>query len=129
VRARDFVADWGDRLGHLHFTDGSGSFKDEHLFPGEGDQESWALLDDLMAAGWQGQVVLEVNSRKAGNRARRAALLGQTLIEVRTHLGQDIDERTRACVAEALERIATADDLAVLGPDPQGSLGKDWRDG
>ena len=128
VKSRELVAAWGPRLGHVHFTDGAGSFKDEHLFPGEGNQEAWELLDDLVAMGYDGQVVLEVNSRKAGARARREALLGQTLIDIRTRLGQQVDESTIETTHEALELLATADEDA-LGPDPEGALGKDWRDG
>lgn len=128
VSSREFARTWGPRLGHVHFTDGNGSFKDEHLFPGEGNQHAWELLDDLVTAGYAGQIVLEVNSRKAGNRARREAMLGQTLMAIRERLGQRIDQSTRASTAEALALLATADP-EDLGQDPAGSLGKDWRDG
>lgn len=128
ISSRDLVKAWGRRLGHVHFTDGTGSFKDEHIFPGEGNQEAWELLDDLVAMDYQGQVVLEVNSRKAGNRARREAMLGQTLIDIRTRLGQQVDKTTIEHTHEALELLATADP-EELGPDPEGALGKDWRDG
>lgn len=128
MNSRNYVREWGPRLGHVHFTDGSGSFKDEHLFPGEGNQQAWELLDDLVAAGYDGQVVLEVNSRRAGNRATREAMLGQVLIEMRTRLGQQVDDTTERHTRAALELVATAspDDL---GPDPSGSRGTDWRDG
>lgn len=128
VRSRELAAAWGPRLGHLHLTDGQGSFKDQHLFPGEGDQEAWELLDDLVAREWTGQVVLEVNSRRAGNRARREAMLGQLLIDVRTRLGQDIAPSTEVATRTALEKIASGS-VDALGPDPEGALGRDWRDG
>lgn len=128
VKARELAKAWGDRLGHLHLTDGQGSFKDQHLFPGEGDQEAWELLGDLVDARWPGQVVLEVNSRRAGNRARREAMLGQLLIDVRTHLGQEVAPTTEEATQEALEKLASAPP-SELGPDPEGALGKDWRDG
>lgn len=125
--ARQLAREWGPRLRHLHFTDGSGSFKDEHLFPGEGNQDAWALLDDLVGAGFAGQVVLEVNSRKAGGPVRRQAMLGQALMAIRDRLGQPIAAQTRAATAEALASHET-------GTDPRGALddltsGKDWRDG
>ncbi|MGA4506321.1 sugar phosphate isomerase/epimerase family protein [Propionibacteriaceae bacterium G1746] len=126
--SRDYAAVWGKRLQHVHFTDGSGSFKDEHLMPGEGDQEAFELLDDLVADGYQGQIVLEVNSRRAGNRAAREALLGQALIDIRTRLGQDVAEGTRRHTEDALELVLTAAP-EDLGPDPRGALGPDWRDG
>lgn len=129
AKSRELVKNWGGRLGHLHFTDGNGSFKDEHLFPGEGNQEAWELLDDLVEAGYDGQIVLEVNSRKAGNRARREAMLGQTLIDIRTRLGQKVDKTTVEHTQEALELLATATDPDQLGPDPEGARGNDWRDG
>ena len=128
MESRDYVRDWGRRLRHVHFTDGSGSFKDEHLFPGEGNQQAYELLDDLVANGYAGQVVLEVNSRRAGNRATREALLGQALIDMRQRLGQQVDETTERHTRAALELVATAPPDA-LGTDPSGALGPDWRDG
>ncbi|MGD8214780.1 sugar phosphate isomerase/epimerase family protein [Aestuariimicrobium sp. Y1814] len=126
--SREYVRDWGRRLQHVHFTDGSGSFKDEHLLPGEGNQEAYALLDDLVATGYTGQVVLEVNSRRAGNRATREALLGQVLIDMRHRLGQQVDETTTRHTEAALELVATSAP-EELGHDPAGAIGDDWRDG
>ena len=40
----------GDRLTHLHLTDGSGSTKDEHLVPGRGNQPC-AEVCQLLADG------------------------------------------------------------------------------
>ena len=79
---------WGPRLRHVHITDGSGSLKDEHLLPGEGDQEAFELLNRLAMRGFDGHVVLEVNTRKAGSRARREEILAQCLSDIRTQLGQ-----------------------------------------
>lgn len=126
--SRDYARAWGPKLRHVHFTDGNGSFKDEHLFPGEGSQQAWELLDDLQEYGYDGQIVLEVNSRKAGNRARRELLLGETLIAIRRRLGQAVDETTERTTEHAKELLATASP-DELGEDPQGALGDDWRDG
>jgi hypothetical protein len=44
----------GDRVRHLHLTDGSGSLMDEHLVPGDGTQPVAEVLEKLAAAGWDG---------------------------------------------------------------------------
>lgn len=85
----DYVREWGPRLRHLHVTDGSGSALDEHLFPGEGDQQAFAVLGQLMADGFDGHVVLEVNSRKLGSHELRAQRLAECLAGLRSALGQD----------------------------------------
>ncbi|RKT78968.1 sugar phosphate isomerase/epimerase [Terracoccus luteus] len=54
----------GDRLAHVHLADGLGSFKDEHLVPGRGAQPCAAVLQLLADTGWQGDVVVEVGTRK-----------------------------------------------------------------
>jgi sugar phosphate isomerase/epimerase len=66
----------GDRLRHVHMTDGSGSAKDEHLVPGRGSQPCGEFLEQLAEAGFEGHIVAEINTRKAGSReAREADLL------------------------------------------------------
>ena len=63
----------GDRLRHIHLTDGTGSAKDEHLVPGRGDQPCAELLQSLAGRGFQGSVALEVSTRKVPSRAVREA--------------------------------------------------------
>ena len=41
----------GDRLRHIHMTDGTGSAKDEHLVPGRGSQPCAELLEHLAGSG------------------------------------------------------------------------------
>jgi len=66
----------GDRLRHIHMTDGSGSPKDEHLVPGRGTQPCGEFLEHLAGVGFEGHIVAEINTRKAGTReAREADLL------------------------------------------------------
>jgi sugar phosphate isomerase/epimerase len=66
----------GDRLRHVHMTDGSGSAKDEHLVPGRGSQPCGEFLEQLAEAGFEGHIVAEINTRKAASReAREADLL------------------------------------------------------
>ncbi len=54
----------GPRLAHVHLADGSGSFKDEHLVPGRGAQPCDELLGLLPDLGFQGQVTVEVSTRR-----------------------------------------------------------------
>jgi sugar phosphate isomerase/epimerase len=76
----------GDRLGHVHIADGSGSARDEHLVPGRGTQPCGQLLEGLAASGFDGLVVCEVSTRKAEDRAEREADLAEALAYTRLHL-------------------------------------------
>jgi sugar phosphate isomerase/epimerase len=61
----------GDRLRHIHMTDGTGSAKDEHLVPGRGTQPVAELLEHLATVDFGGHIVVEINTRRAGNREAR----------------------------------------------------------
>lgn len=87
VDALGMARDLGDRLAHIHLADGSGSGRDEHLLPGQGNQPAAALLESLPATGFDGQVVVEVSTRAVADPAERAVLLGQALSFAREHLG------------------------------------------
>ncbi|ONI82777.1 hypothetical protein ALI22I_41010 [Saccharothrix sp. ALI-22-I] len=76
----------GDGLTHVHLADGSGLPKDEHLVPGRGNQPCGELLSHLTRTGFTGQVVLEVNTRRARTAAERAELLAESLLYARLHL-------------------------------------------
>jgi sugar phosphate isomerase/epimerase len=69
----------GDRLRHIHLTDGTGSAKDEHLVPGRGTQPVAELLEHLAGVGFDGHIVVEINTRKAGNREARELDLMEAL--------------------------------------------------
>jgi sugar phosphate isomerase/epimerase len=69
----------GDRLRHIHLTDGTGSAKDEHLVPGRGTQPVAELLEHLAGDGFDGHIVVEINTRKAGNRDARELDLVESL--------------------------------------------------
>jgi len=60
-------------------TDGTGSAKDEHLVPGRGTQPVAELLEHLAAVDFAGHVVVEINTRKAGNREARELDLVEAL--------------------------------------------------
>lgn len=69
----------GDRLRHIHLTDGTGSAKDEHLVPGRGTQPVAELLEHLAGRSFDGHIVVEINTRKAGNREARELDLVESL--------------------------------------------------
>jgi sugar phosphate isomerase/epimerase len=69
----------GDRLRHIHLTDGTGSAKDEHLVPGRGTQPVAELLEHLAGRAFDGHIVVEINTRKAGNRDARELDLMESL--------------------------------------------------
>jgi sugar phosphate isomerase/epimerase len=61
----------GERLRHIHMTDGTGSAKDEHLVPGRGSQPCAELLELLADRGFTGHIVIEINTRRSGSRQER----------------------------------------------------------
>lgn len=67
-------AELGTRLSHVHLADGSGSLKDEHLAPGRGKQPCAEFLRRLGPAGFHGDVVVEVGTRRLAPDAREADL-------------------------------------------------------
>jgi sugar phosphate isomerase/epimerase len=69
----------GDRLRHIHLTDGTGSAKDEHLVPGRGRQPVAELLEHLAGVGFEGHIVVEINTRRAGDREARELDLMEAL--------------------------------------------------
>jgi sugar phosphate isomerase/epimerase len=75
-----------DRLAHLHIADGTGLTKDEHLVPGRGSQPCAEVLERLAARGFAGHVVVEINTRRALDRAEREADLAEALAYCRLHL-------------------------------------------
>jgi sugar phosphate isomerase/epimerase len=76
----------GSRLAHVHIADGTGLPKDEHLVPGRGTQPCDTVLERLAAAGFGGHVVVEINTRRALDRAEREADLAEALAFCRLHL-------------------------------------------
>ncbi len=76
----------GDRLAHVHIADGDGAAKDQHLVPGRGNQPCAELLEGLAVRGFDGQVVVEVNTRRCEDRAEREADLAEALAFTRLNL-------------------------------------------
>ncbi|CAN5310199.1 sugar phosphate isomerase/epimerase [soil metagenome] len=75
----------GDRLRHVHLTDGSGSAKDEHLVPGRGAMGAAAFLKYLASTSFDGEIVLEINTRRCTSREEREADLRESLAFAREH--------------------------------------------
>ena len=75
----------GSRLAHVHIADGTGSAKDEHLIPGRGTQPCAEFLEGVAAAGFAGEIVVEINTRKAKDQAERDADLLEALAFTRLH--------------------------------------------
>ncbi len=99
----ELALDLGDRLRHLHLTDGvaaeEGKVFDEHLLPGHGHEPVAEVLEMLAAQEWTGQVVAEIKTRQARSERDRLRLLREALHFAREHLGQlgdDAPEPERA---------------------------------
>ena len=75
----------GDRLRHVHLTDGTGSAKDEHLVPGRGSIGADEFLAHVARSGFAGEIVLEINTRKCANREERERDLRESLEFARAH--------------------------------------------
>ncbi len=75
----------GPRLRHVHLTDGTGLAKDEHLVPGRGSVGAAEFLQHLARTGFGGEIVVEINTRKAANRDEREADLRASLEFAREH--------------------------------------------
>jgi sugar phosphate isomerase/epimerase len=78
----------GANLTHLHLADGTGLPRDEHLVPGRGGQPCAEVCEHLATSGFAGQVVVEINTRRARGQADRAKDLAEALLFARLHLGQ-----------------------------------------
>lgn len=83
----------GPTLRHVHLTDGVPGFRDDHLLPGQGDQDCAGVLRYVAATGFAergGQVVVEVSTRGM-NRSQRREALASALAFAREHLDGDGD--------------------------------------
>ena len=94
--ALEMAATMGDRLTHVHIADGTGTARDEHLVPGRGTQPCAEFLEGLAGRGFDGLVVVEVNTRKADDRAEREADLAEALAFTRLNLAAPLELDTSA---------------------------------
>lgn len=80
------AADLGDRLSHVHLTDGTPSNRDEHLVPGRGTQPVAQFLTALHANGFSGDIIVEVSTRGCTDRMERETDLAEARAYAREHL-------------------------------------------
>jgi sugar phosphate isomerase/epimerase len=92
--AMDMAGRMNNRLAHIHIADGLGTGRDEHLVPGRGTQPCAELLERLARQRFNGTVVVEVNTRRADNRADREADLAEALAFTRLNLAAPVDGDT-----------------------------------
>jgi sugar phosphate isomerase/epimerase len=90
--AMEMAARMGDRLSHVHIADGIGTARDEHLVPGRGEQPCAELLESLAARGFDGTVVVEINTRRATSRTERETDLAEALAFTRLYLAAPVAE-------------------------------------
>lgn len=86
----------GERLRHVHMTDGTGSAKDEHLVPGRGEQPCAELLEHLAGRAFSGHIVIEINTRRAASKAARELDLVEALAFTRLHFAAAEDSGRRS---------------------------------
>jgi sugar phosphate isomerase/epimerase len=79
----ELLEGFGTRLAHVHLADGTGSRNDEHLVPGRGSQPCEGVLHRLASSGYDGIVVIEVNTRRSSPE-QRGADLAESLAFTRT---------------------------------------------
>ncbi|MFC7329281.1 sugar phosphate isomerase/epimerase family protein [Marinactinospora rubrisoli] len=106
--AMDMAKRLGDRLSHVHLADGVGGQNfDEHLIPGRGGQPCAEVLEHLAGSGYDRQIVLEVNTRKAADRQARELDLAEALAFTRLHfVGVGGDGHGGTSRVDRRERIA-----------------------
>ncbi|HLS26348.1 MAG TPA: sugar phosphate isomerase/epimerase [Beutenbergiaceae bacterium] len=92
----ELLQSMGERVSHLHLADGASSSMDQHLVPGRGDQPCAQVLHELARTGWDGDVVVEVQTRRAPSAEHVRADLSASLDFARTHLAAGALERERA---------------------------------
>jgi sugar phosphate isomerase/epimerase len=82
----EMAKELGGRLAHVHLADGIGVVnRDEHLVPGRGNQPAAEMLEFLAARRYTGQVVVEINTRRALGRDQRIDDLAESLAFARLH--------------------------------------------
>ena len=81
----DIIEAWGDRLAHVHLTDGLNGVSDLHLLPGAGNQRADEVLAELARRRYSQQIVLEVKTNNADQPGERIRQLAEALEFARTH--------------------------------------------
>ncbi len=87
----EYALAMGDRLRHIHLTDGTvsmseGQLHDEHLVPGQGTQPVAEVLHYLAARDWNGSMIAEVHTGTVVSESARLAQLRETREFAAAHL-------------------------------------------
>jgi len=86
----------GPRLRHVHLTDGTSNARDEHLVPGRGEMGADRFLEHIARIGFDGEVVVEINTRRCGSVEEREEDLAESLEFARRHLAAGADAGAEA---------------------------------
>jgi len=113
----------GQRLHHVHVGDGTGANRDEHLVPGRGTQPCGQVLGRLARQEFAGGVVVEINTRRAADRARREEDLAESLAFTRLHLSTpvartSVSPERDGSPAPTVGRLSTDRDSTPRHPTP-----------
>jgi sugar phosphate isomerase/epimerase len=103
------MEEMGERLTHVHVGDGTGANRDEHLVPGRGTQPCGLVLQRLVGRSFEGQIVVEINTRRAGDRTRREEDLAESLAFTRLHLSaRPTSASSESAVHRSASRVESA---------------------
>lgn len=121
--AMDMAKELGDRLTHVHLADGLGGQNlDEHLIPGRGNQPCGELLEHLASNGYENQLVLEVNTRKAPDREARELELAEALAFTRLHFAGAVERPRRGAGTARRSFDADSDPHRTWQVSPDGTV-------
>ena len=97
----------GNTVRHVHLADGSGSGHDEHLVPGLWTQPARAAIQYLAANNWDGDLCVEIGTRKAGSPAHREAMIRESLLFARSAITGAQEPQMPIAHIEALHHRST----------------------
>jgi sugar phosphate isomerase/epimerase len=81
----ELARDLGDRLSHVHLTDGTDSGRDEHLVPGRGTQPVAQFLEFCAMTGRSMDLIVEISTRRCPDRDARQVDLAESLAFAKLH--------------------------------------------
>jgi len=94
----EYALAMGDRLRHVHLSDGTastadGQLHDEHLVPGHGTQPVAEVLHYLASSDWNGSVIAEVHTGAMVSEATRLEQLRETRAFAASHIEAGVRAR------------------------------------
>ena len=117
----------GPTLRHLHLTDGVPGPLDDHLLPGQGNQDCAGVLRHLAATGFEaggGQVVVEVTTRSmtAAQRLEGSPARWPSPASTSRAGNRPTSPSRPASATAAAEPCASCANCALTGPTGTGHL-------